>query len=173
MGWVTYGSSRLILVGLGILRFLQVNNKSYSHTAKSTEEGHSNTQKMEGLQPPQLEESRNIVRGETKALVQKENKRRKQKLKELQTAMMQCKTHKGKGGMNTPPLTKPTAMHRNSMCLTGQVLTHPAAGVLQVWATFGCPTQTGKPLTNKKIWEAVKQGPHQSALMPDAIAHFC
>jgi hypothetical protein len=25
LGWVTYGSSRLILVGLGILRFLQVN----------------------------------------------------------------------------------------------------------------------------------------------------
>ena len=74
-----------------------VNNESYSHTAKSTEEGHSNTQKMEGLQPPQLEESRNIVRGETKALVQKENKRRKQKLKELQTAMVQWKTHKGKG----------------------------------------------------------------------------
>jgi hypothetical protein len=25
LGWVTYGSSRLILVGLGKLRFLQVN----------------------------------------------------------------------------------------------------------------------------------------------------
>jgi hypothetical protein len=25
LGWVTYGSSRLILVGLGNLRFLQVN----------------------------------------------------------------------------------------------------------------------------------------------------
>jgi hypothetical protein len=26
LGWVTYGSSRLILVGLGNLRFLQVNS---------------------------------------------------------------------------------------------------------------------------------------------------
>ncbi len=66
-----------------------VNNESYSHTAKSTEEGHSNTKKMEGLQPPRLEESGDIVRGETKALMQKENKRQKQKLKELQTAMTQ------------------------------------------------------------------------------------
>jgi hypothetical protein len=28
LGWVTYGSSRLILVGLGNLRFLQVNRIS-------------------------------------------------------------------------------------------------------------------------------------------------
>jgi hypothetical protein len=48
-----------------------VNNKSYSRTVKSTEEGHSNTQKMEGLQPPRLEESGDIVRGETTALRQK------------------------------------------------------------------------------------------------------
>jgi hypothetical protein len=29
-----------------------VNNESYSHIAKSTKEGHSNTHKMEGLLPP-------------------------------------------------------------------------------------------------------------------------
>ncbi len=88
-----------------------VNNKFSSHTTKSTEEGLIYTQKMEGLQPPRLEESGNIVRGETKALMQKENKRWKQKLKELQTAMMQWKTYKGKGDMNTPPPTKPTATY--------------------------------------------------------------
>jgi hypothetical protein len=54
-----------------------VNNESYSHTKKSTEEGQINTQCMEGLQPPQLEESGDIVRGETKALMQKENRCRK------------------------------------------------------------------------------------------------
>ena len=88
-----------------------VNNDSYLHIITSMEEGHINTQCMEGLQPPRLEESGDIVRGETKALMQKENKRWKQKLKELQTAMMQWKTYKGKGDMNTPPPTKPTATY--------------------------------------------------------------
>jgi hypothetical protein len=55
-----------------------VNNESYSYTAKSTEEGHINTKCMEGLQPPQLEESGDIACGETKALLQKENRRLKQ-----------------------------------------------------------------------------------------------
>jgi hypothetical protein len=58
------------------------------------------------------------------------------------------------------------------MCPTGQARTHPTAGVLQEWATFGCPTRTGNPWTKEEIWEAVKQGPHQSALTPEAIAHF-
>jgi hypothetical protein len=51
-----------------------VNNNSYSHTTKSTEEGQINTQGMEGLQPPCLEESGDIIHGETKALMQKEKK---------------------------------------------------------------------------------------------------
>jgi hypothetical protein len=149
-----------------------VNNESYSHTAKNTEEGQSNTQKMEGLQPPRLEESGDIVHGEPKALMQKESKRQKQKFKELQTTMTQWKTHKGKGDMNTPPPTKPTATFQNLMCPTGQALTHPAVGVLQEWATFVCPTQMGNSWTKEEIWEVLKRGPHQSALMPEAIAHF-
>jgi hypothetical protein len=74
--------------------------------------------------------------------------------------------------MNTPPPTKPTATYRSLMCPTVRALTHLAVGVLQEWATFGCPTRTGNPWTKQEIWEAVKQGPHQSALMPEAIAHF-
>jgi hypothetical protein len=66
-----------------------------------------------------LEESEDIVHGETKALMQKENKCPKQKLKELQTTMTQWKTQEGKGDMNTPPPTKPTATFQNSMCPTG------------------------------------------------------
>jgi hypothetical protein len=107
----------------------KVNNDSYSHTTKSTDEGHINTQCMEGLQPPQLEESGDIVRGETKTLMQKENKHRKQKLKELQTVTTQWNTFEGKGDMNSPPPTKPTTTYQNSMCLTGRALTHPTSGM--------------------------------------------
>jgi hypothetical protein len=30
----------------------------------------------------------------------------------------------------------------------------------------------GNLWTKEEIWEAVKQGPHQSALTPEAVAHF-
>ncbi len=58
------------------------------------------------------------------------------------------------------------------MCSVGRAPQHPAAKVLQDWATFGCPTHTGKPWTKSETWEAVAQGPHRSALSPKAIAHF-
>jgi hypothetical protein len=76
---------------------------------------------MEGLQPPQLEESGDNVHihRETKMLMQKENKHQEQKLKELQDVMMQWNTYKGKGDMNTPPPTTPTATYRNLMCPMG------------------------------------------------------
>jgi hypothetical protein len=54
----------------------------------------------------------------------------------------------------------------------GRALKHPAAKVLEEWATFGCPTCTGKPWTKAEMWEAVDQGPHRLALSPKAIAHF-
>jgi hypothetical protein len=98
-----------------------------------------------------LEESGHIVRGETKMLMQKENKRQKLKLKELQTVTPHGNTYKRKGDMNTPPPATPIATYQNLMCPTGQALTHPAAGVLQEWATLGCPTWMGNPWTKEEI----------------------
>jgi hypothetical protein len=58
------------------------------------------------------------------------------------------------------------------MCPNGQALHHPAAKLLKDWATFGCPTKTGKPWSKSEICKAIERGPHCSALSPDAIAHF-
>jgi hypothetical protein len=58
------------------------------------------------------------------------------------------------------------------MCPNGRALEHPAAKKLEKWAMFGCPTRTGKPWSKNDMWEAVARGPHQSALSPEAIAHF-
>ncbi len=58
------------------------------------------------------------------------------------------------------------------MCPTGRAFQHLAANLLQEWATFGCPTKTGKPWSKTEMWEAVVRGPHCSALSPEAIAHF-
>jgi hypothetical protein len=51
-------------------------------------------------------------------------------------------------------------------------MTHPAAEMLLDWATFGCPTKTGKPWSRSGLEEAIARGPHQSALSPKAIKHF-
>jgi hypothetical protein len=58
------------------------------------------------------------------------------------------------------------------MCPNGRALHHPTAELLKDWATFGCPTKTGKPWSKSKICKAIEWGPHCSALSPDAIAHF-
>jgi len=43
---------------------------------------------------------------------------------------------------------------------------------LPEWATFGCPTRTGRNWSKDEIWEAVERGPHRSATLPDHIEHF-
>jgi hypothetical protein len=58
------------------------------------------------------------------------------------------------------------------MCPSGLALHHPAADLLKEWASYGCPTCTGKPWTKVEMQEAVDQGPHCSALSDKAIAHF-
>jgi hypothetical protein len=95
-----------------------VNNNSYTNNTNTIDEVHIDTQCMEGLHPPQLEQSGDNVHGANKALMQKENKRHKHNLKELQAATMQWNTHVGKGDMNTSLSTMPTTTYRNSMCPT-------------------------------------------------------
>jgi hypothetical protein len=51
-------------------------------------------------------------------------------------------------------------------------LLHPAADLLKEWATYGCPTNMGKPWMPDQMQAAVDRGPHQSALTNDTIAHF-
>ena len=58
------------------------------------------------------------------------------------------------------------------MCPAGLALHHPAADLLKEWATYGCPTQTGKPWTREEMQAAIERGPHRSALSDEAIAHF-
>ena len=58
------------------------------------------------------------------------------------------------------------------MCPAGLALHHPAADLLKEWATYGCPTQTGKPWTCEEMQAAIERGPHRSALSDEAIARF-
>jgi hypothetical protein len=58
------------------------------------------------------------------------------------------------------------------MCPSGLALHHPVANLLKEWATYGCPTKTGKAWSKSQMQEAVDRGPHCSALSDKAIAHF-
>ncbi len=58
------------------------------------------------------------------------------------------------------------------MCPTGCALHHPAAELLNQWATFGFPTNTGNPWSKEEMWAAVASGTHQSALALAALEHF-
>jgi hypothetical protein len=72
----------------------------------------------------------------------------------------------------TPTVYAACPPHQNSMRPNRRALQHPAANLLKEWATFGCPTQTGKPWSKEEMWEAVARGLHSSARSPEAIAHF-
>ncbi len=52
-----------------------------------------------------------------------------------------------------------------------QALDHEAAEMLLDWAENGCPVDTGPDWSTEQIEEALKRGPHKSALDPAAI-HF-
>jgi hypothetical protein len=95
-----------------------------------------NTDGLEGLHPPQIEETGGAIRGDNRTQMQKENKRHWQQLKAEQTEVSQWATHQGTNG-GTPAIHLHSPIeYRNSMCPTGQALSHPAAGLLIKWATF-------------------------------------
>ena len=58
------------------------------------------------------------------------------------------------------------------MCPAGLALHHPAADKLLTYATLGCPTKTGRNWTKAEMEEAIKNGPHASALDPDAMVQL-
>ena len=125
-----------------------------------------------GLNQPRLQSSNSVVLGEDKKQMRRENKQRGQALRAEQTVISPWTQHQGLRGLITPTDHTSCPPYRNSICPNGLALQHPAAKLLQEWATFGCPTQNGKPWLKEEMWEAVARGPHSSAQSPKAIAHF-
>ena len=132
----------------------------------------SETTAYAGLNQPRLQSSNSVVLGEAKKQMRRENKQRRQALRAEQTIISPWTQQQGLMDTVTPTDHTACPLHRNSMCPNGLALQHPAAELLKGWATFGCPTHTGKPWTKEEMWEAVARGPHSSARSPEAIAHF-
>ena len=105
-----------------------------------------------GLNQLHLLTSNSVVLGEDKTQMRHKNKQCRQALWAEQPLVSPWTQYQG--------MMEPSNPTRNFMCPTGHALQHPAAGLLQEWATFGCPMKTGKPWLKTKIWEAVARGPH-------------
>jgi hypothetical protein len=125
-----------------------------------------------GLDQPCLEDTNEEVTGEGKHKLRTQNKQQKQRLKAAQRRHSQLTEHTVQVAYNSTPLPCSRVEYRNFMCPTGRALNHPAADILRDWATFGCPTRTGRNWTKDEMWEAVERGPHRSATTPEAIKHF-
>jgi hypothetical protein len=126
--------------------------------------------KFKGLKPPTLQATSSLVSGKDIEKLRLQNKRMMHALQEQQQMNMVWSTHTGTTRLPTPtPL--PEKWH-GDMCPSGIATLHPAGELLSEWAQMGCPTQTGRQWTKAEIWEAVKRGPHCSALLPEALQHF-
>ena len=123
-----------------------------------------------GLEPPCLEATGGRVTGADTPKHRIENKCRRRALLASQQPQMQRRVYPG--DFDLPDPVAPLETHRGEMCPAGLALHHPAANLLKEWATYGCPTQTGKPRTREEMQAAIERGPHCSALSDEAIAHF-
>ena len=125
---------------------------------------------LAGLNPPKLDRTGGEVTGADTPQHRIENKRRRKAQLARQPLRTKWTTYTGEFELPDPHPT--LSEHRGGMCPSGLALHHPAAPLLKEWATYGCPTQTGRPWTTAEMQEAIDRGPHRSALSKEAIAHF-
>jgi hypothetical protein len=125
-----------------------------------------------GLNPPCLQVTVEPIMGANKKWISTENCKRRQALQQAEQATPLWTTHEGTRIFLAQVANKLRSAYRNTMCLVGIAVEHPAAAILIYWAQLGCPTKTGKPWTPADIGEAIERGPHQLALSPEAIQHF-
>ena len=125
---------------------------------------------LSGLKPPTLDSTGGDVTGADTPQHRIENKRRRRA--QLASQPLRTKWTRYQGEYELPDPLPELANHRGEMCPLGLALHHPAAPLLKEWATYGCPTNTGRPWKREEMQEAIDRGPHRSALSEEAIAHF-
>ena len=118
------------------------------------------------LKPPTVRGKR--VLGRDKGQLKRENKRRKIERQLQQSDGVQYwKTHEANPEVRYIP--RVPREHRGQMDPAGPALEHPAAHLLDEYATFGCPANTGKNWTLAELEAAIEVGPHVSAMVPEAM----
>jgi hypothetical protein len=125
---------------------------------------------LTGLEPPSLDSTGGHVTGADTPQHRIENMCRWKAL--LATHVPRMQWTKSQGECDLPHPLNPLASHQGEMYPSSLAPHYPAAELLKEWATYECPTCTGKPWTQVEIQEVVDRGPHQSALTDKAITHF-
>jgi hypothetical protein len=125
------------------------------------------------LSPPIIVATGNITTGATTDKLHKQNRQYRDEALVQQSVVSQWSIHRGDTILAEDHWVRciNTAEH-SKMALQGLALKHEAADILKDWAQFGCPTNMGRDWTLAEIQSAINQGPHKSALEPDALAHF-
>ncbi len=113
---------------------------------------------LEGLLPPIIEATGNLVAGKDIEKLRLQNKRRRHALQEHKARSSAWTTYQGDTVL--PPSTPLPEKWQGEMCPSGIATSHPAGELLKEWAQLGCPIRTGRPWTKEEIWEAVERGPH-------------
>jgi hypothetical protein len=111
-----------------------------------------------------------VVTGQNKEKHRIENKKKRVRIQEDQPAAAYWTTHEGLFSVLTPKAARPT--HKGSMCPSGLATLHPAPKTLLEYATKGCPAKTGRHWTLEEMEAIIANGPHVSALQPDAMAQL-
>ncbi len=127
-------------------------------------------EQLEGLQPPVLASTGDLVTGADTGKLRLKNKCRCHLLPESQQPVTFWTAHTGSSVLL--PKQKHPGDYCNEMCPAGIATLHPAGALLAEWSQLGCPTKMGQPWTKDEMWEAVAHRLHQSSLFPEAIAHF-
>ncbi len=125
---------------------------------------------LEGLHPPVLATTGNLVTGSETDELQLQNRRQRHALRDTQLPTLMWTRNLGSAIL--PPAQAWPSAYRNKMCPVGIATAHPAGDLLAKWSQLGCPTRTGKPWLKQEMCVAGAWSPHQSSLTPEALAHF-
>ena len=112
----------------------------------------------------------NKVIGSKTNILHKENRNKRHTCQEEQGPQTYWYIHEGR--FKFPAELPPPDKHPNTMCPSGLAVHHPAYETSKVYATEGCPVKTDRNRTKEDIHSAVIRGPHESALVEEAIYHF-
>jgi hypothetical protein len=99
---------------------------------------------LEGLDPPIIEATGDLVRGADTDKLRLQNKRRRHNLQEEQPQFKLWTKHTGDAILPQQTCERP-ATWLNEMCPAGIAPSHPAGRRFAKWAQLGCPTKTGRP----------------------------
>ena len=126
------------------------------------------------LLPPLLETTGERVIGRDTDKLRRQNKRRRHQLLEEQGEYSQWLRHQGKVFISEHEWEERHAKSTSGkqMYPRGRATNHPAGGLLEEWARYGCPAVTGDNWTRQQLEAAIERGPHKSAMVEEAIAHF-